>query len=90
MFLVSLRIHHYVIQVRQNKLIHVFLQNLINERLKRSKCVYESKWHYEVLKMAIPTFEGSFPLIACAYAHSIISNNNVNLGIPFCLRKKVK
>ena len=56
-FLISLRIDEYIIQVNYYKFSKMLLQDKIHESLKGSWCVAQFKWHSEVFILSLRHYE---------------------------------
>ena len=66
---VIINIDEDVDQINHDKDVKRFSKNLINISLESCQCIYQSKKHYLILKVAIPCLKRDLSFVSLADSH---------------------
>lgn len=60
-------------------------ESTVDIGLERRRYVYQTEWHYQVLKMAVTCSEGGHPFASRFDAYSVVGVSQVQLGVDLCI-----
>ena len=79
------RVDKNVIQVYHDANIQHIVENVIHEALESARGIQETKRHYQPLKRAVFSVEGSFPLVTITNSDEMIGMLQIYFRINSCL-----
>ena len=79
MFLLTFRVHQYIINKYDHKEIQIWLKNPVHQAHERSRGIRKTKTHHYKFVMPIPGSKSSLWHIRCPYFQLMITGSQVNL-----------
>ncbi len=61
-----------VIDVTVHEIIQVLMKDIIHQMLKNNRRVNKAKWHHNIFKMIVTSFECYLPFITFSNAHQVV------------------
>jgi hypothetical protein len=79
-----------VIDVTEHEIVQIFMKNIVHQMLENIMYVNKAKWHHNIFKMAITSFEHRFPFITFLNAHQFVCSMSINFGVHLGMTKLVQ
>ena len=88
-FLLSLRIDQYVVEVYDNKDVEEFPENVVDKRLPRRWCISKTERHNQIFVMSETGSKSRLPFIAFRDTYLIVRAGNIKLAELLCTLESI-